>query len=240
VGEDEQSLYDLLEVPELAGPGEISAAFRRAAKRWHPDLRAADAVEANERMKMISAAYEVLRDPERRAAYDLTLHVAPECSASAGSEDASDEDPGSPTWWEPVPGAVKARTVDDAGPPPGFCAAPSRSLLDAFTAPRARRRSPRCPRSRAGADASLSVPWLAVCPPLAFVLAARRDCDPLLARWASLYAVAALLWGSGAALGTTPVELLGCALWLLGAAHCIRWRARLAPPPDAESRGQPR
>jgi hypothetical protein len=53
---------EVLGVGPGAGPAEVAAAFRRLAKRWHPDL--ADAPGAADRMALINAAYDALRVPE--------------------------------------------------------------------------------------------------------------------------------------------------------------------------------
>jgi DnaJ-class molecular chaperone len=76
----DEDLYELFELDQSAGDREIALAFRRLAKRWHPDLNSTH--EATERMQHISAAYEVLRDPDRRAAYDRALCPEPLASAT--------------------------------------------------------------------------------------------------------------------------------------------------------------
>jgi len=64
-----RSLYDVLGVPSDADDAEIRAAYRRLAKRWHPDFNPGNP-EAERRFKEISAAYEILGDPEKRRRYD--------------------------------------------------------------------------------------------------------------------------------------------------------------------------
>ncbi|PTX53834.1 curved DNA-binding protein [Litoreibacter ponti] len=60
--------YKVLGVARDAGADEIKKAFRKAARKYHPDINAGPEAEA--KFKDVNEAYEVLKDPERRAAYD--------------------------------------------------------------------------------------------------------------------------------------------------------------------------
>ncbi len=62
--------YALLGVPRDAEQEEIKKAYRRLARKYHPDMNRGDK-EAAERFKEITEAYEVLGDPEKRRHYDL-------------------------------------------------------------------------------------------------------------------------------------------------------------------------
>ncbi len=64
-------LYGLLGLHPAAALAEITLAYRKCARAWHPDRNGA--AEAAETFRRIRHAYEVLRDPQRRAAYDRTL-----------------------------------------------------------------------------------------------------------------------------------------------------------------------
>jgi molecular chaperone DnaJ len=61
--------YAVLEVARTASDEEIKAAYRKLAMRWHPD-RNNGSKEAEEKFKDLTEAYDVLRDPPKRAAYD--------------------------------------------------------------------------------------------------------------------------------------------------------------------------
>ena len=65
--------YDLLSVQRNATPEEIKKAFRRLALRYHPDRNKSP--DAEDRFKEINEAYEVLSDPDKRAAYDRFGHA---------------------------------------------------------------------------------------------------------------------------------------------------------------------
>ena len=70
-----QCYYEALGLPRGASDKEIKAAFRRLAKECHPDSCNGDAT-AERRFKEINEAYEALKDPQRRAAYDRFGHAA--------------------------------------------------------------------------------------------------------------------------------------------------------------------
>ena len=65
----EKELYTALGVDKKASQDEIKKAFRRLAKKYHPDKHKGDKA-AEERFKEISSAYDVLGDPEKRKKYD--------------------------------------------------------------------------------------------------------------------------------------------------------------------------
>ncbi|QXQ06321.1 molecular chaperone DnaJ [Sphingosinicellaceae bacterium] len=61
--------YELLECERTADDGTLKASYRRLAMQWHPDKNPGNAV-AEQRFKAISEAYDCLKDPQKRAAYD--------------------------------------------------------------------------------------------------------------------------------------------------------------------------
>src|ERR1700741_1285905 len=61
--------YETLGVPKTATEDEIRSAFRKLARKYHPDV-AKDKKAAEEKFKEINEAYEVLGDPEKREKYD--------------------------------------------------------------------------------------------------------------------------------------------------------------------------
>ncbi len=61
--------YDVLGVPRTATQKEIGTAFRKLARKHHPDLNAGDK-QAEARFKVLSEAHEVLSDPKKRTLYD--------------------------------------------------------------------------------------------------------------------------------------------------------------------------
>lgn len=84
-------LYERLGVARDAEAKEIKAAYRRLARKHHPDVNPGDP-EAEERFKAISAAYKILSDPQKRSLYDRHGMAAfkPGGAASAAGVDISD------------------------------------------------------------------------------------------------------------------------------------------------------
>src|SRR5262245_60511571 len=75
--------YEVLEVERQAGDGDLKAAFRKLAMKWHPDRNPGDK-SSEARFKEINEAYEVLKDPDKRAAYDRFGHAAFEHGGPGG------------------------------------------------------------------------------------------------------------------------------------------------------------
>lgn len=71
----EQDFYDVLGVARDADESAIKKAYRKLAMQYHPDRNAGDAT-AEVRFKEVNEAYEVLKDTQKRAAYDRFGHAA--------------------------------------------------------------------------------------------------------------------------------------------------------------------
>ncbi len=65
--------YEILGVPRTASESEIKSAFRKLARKYHPDVSTEP--DAEERFKEINEAYAVLSDAEKRTAYDRFGHA---------------------------------------------------------------------------------------------------------------------------------------------------------------------
>ncbi len=71
----EKDYYEILEVSKTASGDEIKKSFRKLAMQYHPDRNPGDK-EAEAKFKEINEAYEVLKDEQKRAAYDRYGHQA--------------------------------------------------------------------------------------------------------------------------------------------------------------------
>ena len=76
--------YETLSVERSASDGAIKAAFRKQAMQFHPDRNPGDK-NAEHRFKELNEAYEVLKDPDKRAAYDRYGHAAFEHGLGGGA-----------------------------------------------------------------------------------------------------------------------------------------------------------
>src|SRR5580658_4795457 len=76
--------YESLSIERTASDGDIKSAFRKQAMQCHPD-RNPDDKDAEHRFKEINEAYEVLKDPDKRAAYDRFGHAAFEHGMGGGA-----------------------------------------------------------------------------------------------------------------------------------------------------------
>ncbi len=75
--------YETLEVERTADDGVLKSSFRKLAMKWHPDRNPGDN-DSEHRFKEINEAYDVLKDPQKRAAYDRFGHAAFEQGGMGG------------------------------------------------------------------------------------------------------------------------------------------------------------
>ena len=133
--------YKTLQVDPEAEDEVIAAAYRRLARKYHPDTASdpAAAASASERMRALNAAWELIGDPVRRAEFDRRRAVRAALSRRASDEAAVAAKPPSPDVvsrdWTSGRSSVGSgydpsmRRPDEdgaAGPPPGN---PSGSVL---------------------------------------------------------------------------------------------------------------
>lgn len=76
----EQTLYQVLGVPENADAATIKNAFRKLAKKYHPDVNIGNE-QAEIKFKEINEAYNILSDEAKKRDYDATLHQGPKGNA---------------------------------------------------------------------------------------------------------------------------------------------------------------
>lgn len=101
-----QDYYQILGVKQGASDDEIKAAYRKLARKYHPDKN--KEAGAEDKFKAISEAYEVLHDKQKRAAYD---------NLRAGGYRGGDQFRPPPGWQQQAPGGFEFRDFGggDAG-----------------------------------------------------------------------------------------------------------------------------
>src|SRR2546429_9303156 len=78
-----QDFYVVLGVQRDASEADIKKAYRKLAMECHPDRNNGDKA-AEEKFKLVTEAYEVLRDPDKRAAYDRFGHQGAGARGTSG------------------------------------------------------------------------------------------------------------------------------------------------------------
>ena len=109
--------YQVLGVPRDADEKQIKSAYRKLARKYHPDANTGEP-DTEERFKEINEAYEVLKDPEKRSKYDRfgadweRYQHAETSGHAAGPEDFA-------SWFAGTPGGGRVhyeyRTTGDSG-----------------------------------------------------------------------------------------------------------------------------
>ena len=122
---DFKDYYEVLGVKPTANDAEIKKAFRRLARKHHPDLNKAS--DASARMQSINEAHEVLRDPEKRAAYDRVgqgaqsgraFHPPPGWDSGfefSGAPGEPGDDADHSAFFEALFGSARRRTAQSRG-----------------------------------------------------------------------------------------------------------------------------
>lgn len=83
MADNKRDYYEVLGVDKSVSEDELKKAYRKAAKKYHPDLNPGDAA-AEKSFKEVNEAYEVLSDKEKRARYDQFGHAGVDPNFNAG------------------------------------------------------------------------------------------------------------------------------------------------------------
>ena len=84
MAENKRDYYEVLGVSKGASEEEIKKAYKKLARKYHPDMNPGDK-EAEEKFKEVNEANEVLSDPEKKARYDQFGFAGVDPSYGAGT-----------------------------------------------------------------------------------------------------------------------------------------------------------
>lgn len=97
--------YLLLEVPHTASIEDIKKAYRRLAKKWHPDTHGGS-TQAADMFKKIKAAYDCLVDPIKRAAEDLKRKHREQAEAAKMAKAEAEQQARARAYAQPPPSSL--------------------------------------------------------------------------------------------------------------------------------------
>src|SRR5258707_10989483 len=110
-----QDLYDILGVSRSADADELKRTYRKLAMQFHPDRNQSDK-SAEQKFKDINEAYDVLKDDQKRAAYDRFGHAAFENGSRGAGDFGGGFSGGLPDSFAGMFGAVGGRRRTQARP----------------------------------------------------------------------------------------------------------------------------
>tara|TARA_Y100000590_G_scaffold178385_1_gene203538 strand:+ start:1647 stop:2777 length:1131 start_codon:yes stop_codon:yes gene_type:complete len=130
----DKDFYEILNVSRNASEDEIKKSYRKLAMKYHPDQNKGDKA-AEKKFKEVSAAYEILKDPEKKAAYDQYGHDAFRQGGMGGAQGFGDFAGGFSDIFEEFFGSGFGTSSRQRGPSRGSDLRynMSISLKDAFT-----------------------------------------------------------------------------------------------------------
>ncbi|KAL3152349.1 hypothetical protein ABBQ32_001412 [Trebouxia sp. C0010 RCD-2024] len=107
------SYYDLLSIASTATTEEVKKAYRKKALQLHPDRNPQGEQDGHKEFRAVSEAYEVLKDPGKRATYDAIKDGFPGRTSSPYSEGTATYTETSYTYYKPSGGTPEQDPFDE-------------------------------------------------------------------------------------------------------------------------------